>query len=117
MNGTTSTELFTKHFGEESVAVDLSHPNMAKFFDELSVECLNDNLDECIAKLKEIGYNVSIKKSRGKTFVTWSNYEHFAQAYYNDIHSFENVVIKIRETIQNILHRKQKNDISQNRRW
>ena len=36
----SSTKLFRKHFGNQSAAVDLKHPNMVKFFNELSEECL-----------------------------------------------------------------------------
>jgi hypothetical protein len=36
----SSTELFRKHFGDQSASVDLKHPNMEKFFSELNEECL-----------------------------------------------------------------------------
>lgn len=36
-------ELFRKHFGEKSASVDLNHPNMEKFFDELNQECINED--------------------------------------------------------------------------
>ena len=39
----SSTELFRKHFGEQSAAVDLKHPNMEAFFNELNEECLREN--------------------------------------------------------------------------
>jgi len=39
----SSTELFRKHFGEESAAIDLKHPNMEAFFNDLNEECLREN--------------------------------------------------------------------------
>ena len=36
----SSTELFKKHFGDQSASVDLKHPNMEKFFSELNEESL-----------------------------------------------------------------------------
>ena len=39
----SSTELFKKHFGEQSASVDLKHPNMEKFFSELNEECLSED--------------------------------------------------------------------------
>ena len=39
----SSTELFKKHFGEESASVDLKHPNMEAFFEELNQECLEED--------------------------------------------------------------------------
>ena len=36
----SSTELFRKHFGDQSASVDLKHQNMEKFFNELNEECL-----------------------------------------------------------------------------
>ena len=39
----SSTELFRKHFGEESAAVDLKHQNVEAFFSELNEECLREN--------------------------------------------------------------------------
>lgn len=39
----SSTELFRKHFGEESAIVDLKHPNIENFFDELNKECLKED--------------------------------------------------------------------------
>ena len=39
----SSTELFRKHFGEQSAAVDFKHPNMEAFFNELNEECLREN--------------------------------------------------------------------------
>ena len=39
----SSTELFRKHFGEKSASVDLKHPNMEKFFEELNQECINED--------------------------------------------------------------------------
>jgi hypothetical protein len=39
----TSTELFRKHFGDQSASVDLKHPNMELFFTELNEECLREN--------------------------------------------------------------------------
>lgn len=39
----SSTELFRKHFGEESASIDLKHPNMEAFFNELNEECLREN--------------------------------------------------------------------------
>ena len=42
----SSTQLFRKHFGEESASVDLKHPNMEAFFNELNKECLRENLQE-----------------------------------------------------------------------
>ena len=39
----SSTELFRKHFGEESATVDLKHPNMEAFFKELNQECLEED--------------------------------------------------------------------------
>lgn len=36
----SSTEIFRKHFGDKSVSVDLRHPNIEKFFNELNEECL-----------------------------------------------------------------------------
>lgn len=44
----SSTELFRKHFGEESAAVGLKHPNMEAFFEELNQECLEeDKIKNC----------------------------------------------------------------------
>ena len=44
----SSTELFRKHFGDQSVFVDLKHPNMEKFFSELNEECLlEDKQKQC----------------------------------------------------------------------
>jgi hypothetical protein len=39
----TTTQLFRKHFGDKSASVDLKHPNMEKFFDELNRECLRED--------------------------------------------------------------------------
>lgn len=36
----SSTKLFKKHFGDQSASVDLKHPNIDKFFNELNEECL-----------------------------------------------------------------------------
>lgn len=33
-----TTKLFTKHFGDET-AVDMKHPNMESFFEELNEVC------------------------------------------------------------------------------
>jgi len=38
-----STKLFRKHFGEQAVAVNLNHPNIVAFFDELNEVCLREN--------------------------------------------------------------------------
>lgn len=47
-NNMSSTKLFRKHFGDQSPAVDLKHPNMEKFFSELNVECLlEDKQKQC----------------------------------------------------------------------
>ena len=35
-------ELFKKHFGNQ-IAVDLKHPNMESFFEELNEECLQED--------------------------------------------------------------------------
>ena len=44
----SSTELFRKHFGEESAVVDLKHKNMEAFFEELNQECLEeDKIKNC----------------------------------------------------------------------
>ena len=34
------TELFRKYFGDQSASVDLKHPNIEKFFNELNEKCL-----------------------------------------------------------------------------
>lgn len=39
----SSTKLFRKHFGEESVSVDLKHKNMEAFFEDLNKECLEED--------------------------------------------------------------------------
>lgn len=39
----SSTELFRKHFGEK-LAVDLRHPNMENFFNELNEECKQEDV-------------------------------------------------------------------------
>ncbi len=39
----STTELFKKHFGEESASVDLKHPNVEAFFEELNQECLEED--------------------------------------------------------------------------
>ncbi len=39
----SSTEIFRKHFGEDSGCVNLNHPNVEKFFDELNKECLKED--------------------------------------------------------------------------
>lgn len=38
----SSTKLFRKHFGEAAV-VDLKHPNIEAFFEELNQECLEED--------------------------------------------------------------------------
>lgn len=38
----TTTDLFKKHFGNVP-AVNLSHPNIENFFEELNTECLNED--------------------------------------------------------------------------
>lgn len=44
----SSTELFRKHFGDQSASVDLKHQNMEKFFSELNDECLlEDKQKQC----------------------------------------------------------------------
>ncbi len=44
----SSTELFRKHFGDQSASVDLKHPNTEKFFSELNEECLlEDKQRQC----------------------------------------------------------------------
>lgn len=42
----SSTELFKKHFGINSASVDLKHPNMESFFEELNQECLKEDLEK-----------------------------------------------------------------------
>ena len=44
----SSTELFRKHFGDQSASVDLKHSNMEMFFNELNEECLlEDKQKQC----------------------------------------------------------------------
>jgi RNA binding exosome subunit len=38
----SSHELFKKHFGNQ-IAVDLKHPNIENFFEELNEECLQED--------------------------------------------------------------------------
>ena len=38
----STTELFKKHFGN-TAAVDMKHPNMESFFEELNTECLEED--------------------------------------------------------------------------
>jgi len=38
----SSHKLFKKYFGNQ-IAVDLKHPNMEKFFDELNEECMQED--------------------------------------------------------------------------
>ena len=38
----STTELFNKHFGEK-VAVDMKHPHMENFFNDLNDECLQED--------------------------------------------------------------------------
>lgn len=46
----SSTELFRKHFGDQSASVDLKHPNMEKFFSELNEECLLEDKQKQLRK-------------------------------------------------------------------
>jgi hypothetical protein len=39
----STTEIFRKHFGDKSASVDLKHPNMEAFFNELNEECLRED--------------------------------------------------------------------------
>ena len=39
----STSELFTKHFGD-TISVDLKHPNMENFFNELNKECLKEDI-------------------------------------------------------------------------
>jgi hypothetical protein len=51
----SSTELFRKHFGDQSASVDLKHPNMEKFFSELNEECLlEDKQKQCEHTAKNV---------------------------------------------------------------
>jgi len=54
----SSTELFKKHFGDQSASVDLKHPNTEKFFSELNYECLlEDKQRDSLKELKKIQAN------------------------------------------------------------
>lgn len=39
----SSTKLFSKYFGKENHSVDMKHPNMENFFNELNAECLRED--------------------------------------------------------------------------
>ena len=52
-------ELFQKHFGN-TAAVDMKHPNMESFFEELNVECLaedkqkNCNIPDVVGRSEQL---------------------------------------------------------------
>lgn len=50
----SSTTLFRKHFGEQSASVDLKHPNIEAFFNDLNEECLNEDLPRKCFVITEI---------------------------------------------------------------
>lgn len=35
----STLELFEKHFGKKAISVDLKHPNIEAFFNDLEAEC------------------------------------------------------------------------------
>ena len=39
----SSTKIFSKHFGREIFSVDLKHPNIENFFEDLNEECLRED--------------------------------------------------------------------------
>jgi hypothetical protein len=39
----STTKLFEKHFGKDAIVVDVKHPKMEKFLNELNKECLAED--------------------------------------------------------------------------
>lgn len=63
----STTELFKKHFGN-TAAVDMKHPNMESFFEELNAECLEED------KHKNCNiHDVSQQRELLYGFITWYN--------------------------------------------
>lgn len=67
----SSTELFRKHFGDQSASVSLKHPNIEAFFNDLNQECLNEKWFVVTQKegVKQYVRRKSIS-SKGKAAVT-----------------------------------------------
>ena len=56
----SSTKLFRKHFGERA-AVDLKHPNMEAFFNDLNKECLQEDTGKLKITIMKYSFYAELK--------------------------------------------------------
>lgn len=73
--------------------------NPACFLNAVSV-----SFDSLIAKLKELGYSVSIRNSGSKKVIMWSNKTHWASTSYfeNSEQDLKRVYQRLKESIYNV---------------